>query len=267
MIETSGLKRHFSLPDGAVKAVDGIDLRVTPGEFIAIMGPSGSGKSTLLYILGAMDSPTGGWARVAGQRLDLMSDHQRSRFRNSTLGFVFQSFHLLARLSLLRNVDLPMLYAGIPAHERRERASRFLRAVGLAEKAERFPTELSGGQAQRTAIARALVNRPRVLLADEPTGNLDSKTGLEVMGIFQALNRSGMTVLMVTHDEHLARHAGRILRLCDGLLEGDQEVESPCCAEAPAGIDLTSAGLGLDLGLGLDVTRPGPRPDSAGGKA
>ena len=250
MIETRDLHRHFRLPGGEVPAVDGIDLEIRHGEFVAIMGPSGSGKSTLLYVLGAMDSPTAGWISVAGQRLDRMTDHQRSRFRNATLGFVFQSFHLLPRLNLVRNVELPLLYAGSPGAVRRARASRLLGAVGLPEHAERFPTELSGGQAQRVAIARALVNRPRVLLADEPTGNLDSRTGLEVMAIFQALNRGGMTLLMVTHDEHMARHAGRILRLRDGRLGGDETVEQPVQAALPAGFDL--AGLDLSEGGAAD---------------
>jgi len=237
MIETSHLERHFSFPDGVIKAVDGLDLRISEGEFVAVMGPSGSGKSTLLYVLGAMDKATKGWIGIAGNRLDQMSDHERSVFRNQTLGFVFQSFHLLPRMNLIRNVELPMVYAQIPEAKRRARGEGLLRSLGLADRLERFPTELSGGQCQRAAIARALANNPRILLADEPTGNLDSKTGLEVMAIFQGLNRCGKTILMVTHDETMARHAHRILRMCDGKLVADEKVPSPLTAGLPQDMD------------------------------
>ena len=239
MIETNELERHFSLPEGVVKAVDGLNVKISEGEFVAVMGPSGSGKSTLLYVLGAMDQATKGWIDVAGKRLDRMSDHERSVFRNKTMGFVFQSFHLLSRLNLIRNVELPMVYAQIPAEKRRNRGEVLLRAVGLSDRRERFPTELSGGQCQRAAIARALANNPKILLADEPTGNLDSKTGLEVMAIFQTLNRHGKTLLMVTHDEHMARHSHRILRMCDGKLVGDENVTSPLQATLPPDMDLS----------------------------
>jgi putative ABC transport system ATP-binding protein len=241
MIRAENLQRHFPIAAGEpVRAVDGVSLRIDQGQFVAIMGPSGSGKSTLLYLLGAMDQPTGGTLRVADQGLEAMDDLARSRFRNACLGFVFQSFHLLARLSLRRNVELPLVYAGVPRSGRSARAEAVLRAVGLGDRLDRCPTEVSGGQSQRAAIARALVNRPRLLLADEPTGNLDSRTGLDVMAVFQALNHAGMTILMVTHDEAMAGHAGRILRMRDGRLVGDETVTAPRRAPVPADLDLAS---------------------------
>jgi len=239
MIETHSLKKHFIIPEGEIKAVDGITVKIDKGEFIAVMGPSGSGKSTLLYVLGAMDRPTEGWIEVAGNRLDRMSDYECSRFRNRELGFVFQSFHLLTRIDIARNVELPMTYAGVPLLKRKARAESLLKALGLGEKLKRYPPELSGGQSQRAAIARALVNGPKLLLADEPTGNLDSRTGLEVMAIFQGLNSRGMTVLMVTHDETMAQHAKRILRMRDGLLVSDEKVPGQIKSPLPPGMDLS----------------------------
>jgi putative ABC transport system ATP-binding protein len=238
MIETKGLERIFRLPEGEVRAVDGLTFAIRDGEFVAIMGPSGSGKSTLLYVLGAMDQPTGGWISIADQRLDTMDDPARSAFRNATLGFVFQSFHLLPRLSLTRNVELPMLYAQTAPAVRARRVGALLQAVGLADRGDRYPTELSGGQCQRAAIVRALANTPRMLLADEPTGNLDSRTGLEVMAIFQALNRNGMTIIMVTHDDAMARHTSRIIRMRDGKIIADEPVAKPLVAPLPDGLDL-----------------------------
>lgn len=237
MIKTEKLQRHFITGDSCVKAVDDVDIHIAAGEFVAIMGPSGSGKSTLLYVLGAMDKPTSGTVTINGQRLDRMDDQQCSVFRNRTLGFVFQSFHLLPRMNLLRNAELPMIYGQIEPQERRARATRILSAVGLGERLNHLPTELSGGQCQRAAIARALVNRPAVLMADEPTGNLDSKTGLEIIGVFQVLNRSGMTVLMVTHDENMAKHAGRIIRMKDGHIERIEVVAKPSCSILPDDIE------------------------------
>ncbi len=239
MIATDGLKRHFLLPDGDVKAVDGVTLSVKPGEFLAVMGPSGSGKSTLLYLLGAMDRPTRGWVQVAGKRLDQMNDSDCSRFRNLELGFVFQSFHLLPRLDLTRNVELPLLYAGIQPEVRRKRASALLEAVGIGSKISRFPTELSGGQCQRAAIARALVNKPKLLLCDEATGNLDSRTSLDVMAIFQELNRRGMTIIMVTHDGTMAQHASRVVRMVDGKVVADDLVPDPRQSALPPEMDFS----------------------------
>jgi len=239
MITARNLQRHFVLPEGTVRAVDGVDLAIGRGDFVAVMGPSGSGKSTLLYLLGAMDHPSAGEVEVAGTRLDGLGDARRSAVRNRSLGFVFQSFQLLARLDLVRNVELPMIYAGLPRSVRRPRAETLLRAFGLGEKLSRFPVELSGGQCQRAAIARALANDPAILLADEPTGSLDSRTGLEVMAIFQALNRRGLTVIMVTHDEAMARHAGRIIRMCDGRIVQDVANESPARSDLPPEADLS----------------------------
>lgn len=237
MIKTGQLQRYFRAGESCVKAVDGLDIEIAAGEFVAIMGPSGSGKSTLLYVLGAMDRPTGGQISINGRRLDLMNDQECSDFRNRELGFVFQSFHLLPRMNLFRNIELPMIYAQIAAEKRRERAGRLLHAVGLGGRAEHLPAELSGGQCQRAAIARALVNAPALLLADEPTGNLDSKTGLEIIGIFQALNRNGMTIVMVTHDENMARHAGRIIRMRDGQIEHIDTVARPLQSSLPEEIE------------------------------
>ncbi|MBI3039388.1 ABC transporter ATP-binding protein, partial [bacterium] len=223
-----------------VRAVEDFSVGISRGEFVAIMGPSGSGKSTLLYVVGAMDKPTGGSLEISGKLLHKMTDTERSRFRNATLGFVFQSFHLLPRMNLLRNVELPMVYSGVLPGLRENRARALLSAVGLSEKAGSLPAELSGGQCQRAAIVRALANNPCLLLADEPTGNLDSKTGLEMMSIFQALNSRGMTILMVTHDETMARHSSRILRLRDGTLLSDEKVEKPLQTKQPEGIDIPS---------------------------
>lgn len=237
MIKTEQLQRYFHAGDACVKAVDNIDMNIAPGEFVAIMGPSGSGKSSLLYVLGAMDKPTGGLISINNKRLDLMNDQECSDFRNRELGFVFQSFHLLPRMNLVRNTEIPMIYAQIPAEKRKKRAETILKAVGLGERLHHYPTELSGGQCQRAAIARALVNSPALLLADEPTGNLDSKTGLEIIGLFQALNRSGMTIVMVTHDENMAEHAGRIVRMKDGHIEKIENVTKPLQSRLPDKIE------------------------------
>lgn len=243
MIKTENLQRFFEIGDSCVKAVDQVNLDIAAGEFVAIMGPSGSGKSTLLYVLGAMDQPTGGSISINGRRLDKMNDLERSEFRNRSLGFVFQSFHLLPRLNLVRNAEIPMIYAGIDPANRQKRAETMLKAVGLGDRLDRNPTELSGGQCQRAAIARALVNRPVLLLADEPTGNLDSKTGEEIIALFQALNRAGMTVIMVTHDNRMAQHAGRIIRMKDGVVEQIEKVAKPLLAKLPAEIETSIKGV------------------------
>ena len=234
MIETKALQRHYKLAQSKVKAVDDLSLSINEGEFVSIMGPSGSGKSTLLYMLGAMDRPTDGWIKIYGKNLAQMNDHQLSQFRNRSVGFVFQSFHLLPRLTLSRNIALPMMYAKTTLSKRTKRISSLLKAVSLTDMAQRYPTELSGGQCQRVAIARALANSPKLLLADEPTGNLDSRTGLEIMGIFQKLNDYGMTFIMVTHDENMANHATRILRMKDGKVICDDKVRKRLRVEPSA---------------------------------
>jgi putative ABC transport system ATP-binding protein len=237
LINLENLQRFFEIGDDCVKAVNDMNLRIEAGEFVAIMGPSGSGKSTLLYVIGAMDRPTKGTITINKKNLERMNDKERSEFRNRTLGFVFQSFHLLSRLDLIRNAEIPMIYRGVAPEKRRERAKTLLKAVGLADRMDRRPTELSGGQCQRAAIARALVNRPLILLADEPTGNLDSKTGEEIIALFQALNRAGMTVIMVTHDNRMAQHAQRIVRMKDGRLENIEQVQKPLQSFLPADIE------------------------------
>lgn len=237
MIKAENLQRWFDIGDNCVKAVNQVNLKIEAGEFVAIMGPSGSGKSTLLYVLGAMDQPTGGSISINGRRLDKMNDIERSEFRNRSLGFVFQSFHLLPRLNLVRNAEIPLIYAGIDPAKRKIRAETMLRAVGLGDRLNRNPTELSGGQCQRAAIARALVNKPVMLLADEPTGNLDSKTGEEIIALFQALNRAGMTVVMVTHDNRMAQHAGRIIRMKDGIIETVENVAQPLRSQLPPEVE------------------------------
>jgi putative ABC transport system ATP-binding protein len=202
----------------AVHALRGIDVTVARGEFVALVGPSGSGKSTLMAILGCLDSPTAGSYALDGQPVEGLTGSALARIRNEKVGFVFQTYNLLPKATVARNVELPMLYAGVGGRERRERALELLEKVGIPEKANRLPSELSGGQRQRVAIARALANRPALLLADEPTGALDSKTGAEVLGLFQELHRQGNTVVLVTHDASIAALASRRVELWDGLV-------------------------------------------------
>ena len=218
IIETADLTKTFGSNGVAVRALRGIDLSVARGEFLALIGPSGSGKSTLMAILGCLDSPTSGTYRLDGAPVEHLSGTDLARIRNEKIGFVFQQYNLLPRASVLRNVELPMLYAGVGKRERRQRAEELLEKVGIAEKANRLPAALSGGQRQRVAIARALANRPAVLLADEPTGALDSKTGHEVLELFSEIHRQGNTVIIVTHDPAIASLAQRQVELHDGRI-------------------------------------------------
>jgi putative ABC transport system ATP-binding protein len=219
LIRLRGVHKVYDAGDNAVHALRGIDLDVAAGEYMAIMGPSGSGKSTLMHILGCLDVPTQGEYALAGAAVSRMSSRELARIRNREVGFVFQTFNLLPRATTLRNVELPLLYAGAGRSERRRQAQAALARVGLAERARHLPSQLSGGQRQRVAIARALVNSPSILLADEPTGNLDTRTGAELLDIFDELNAQGHTVILVTHDATVAAHARRVIHIVDGLVE------------------------------------------------
>ncbi|MFN8012605.1 MAG: ABC transporter ATP-binding protein [Holophagaceae bacterium] len=218
VIQTTGLTKTYGTKDAAVHALRGIDLTVEPGEFVALIGPSGSGKSTLMAILGCLDSPTSGTYALDGHEVQGLAGAELAAIRNEKIGFVFQSYNLLPKASIVRNVELPMLYAGVGGRERRERAMALLEKVGIADKAKMLPANLSGGQKQRVAIARALANHPKMLLADEPTGALDSKTGAEVLQLFRELHASGNTVLLVTHDPSIAAQAQRRVEIRDGLV-------------------------------------------------
>jgi putative ABC transport system ATP-binding protein len=223
IIQTRGLEKTYGSNGTAVHALRGIDLSVEAGELLALIGPSGSGKSTLMAILGCLDVPTGGEYTLAGQRVDGLSGKELAVIRNEKIGFVFQQYNLLPKATILRNVELPMLYAGVARRERRRRALELLEKVGIPDKANVLPAQLSGGQRQRVAIARALANRPALLLADEPTGALDTKTGEEVLGLFRELHAQGNTVVLVTHDPGIAARAERRVELRDGLILQDYE--------------------------------------------
>ncbi len=222
LIEIRDLVKVYEMGDAQVRALDGVNLNVERGEFVAIMGPSGSGKSTLMNLIGCLDTPTSGSYRLNEQEVSSLDDDELARIRNREIGFVFQTFNLLSRTSALENVEVPLVYAGLPRQERHRRAKDVLEQVGLADRMHHQPNELSGGQRQRVAVARALVNEPSLLLADEPTGNLDSRTGEEIMGLFDQLNRNGNTIVLVTHEEDIARHARRAIRLRDGRVVEEQ---------------------------------------------
>ena len=223
MIRIAGLAKRYTMGTEVIHALRSVSVSIERGEYIAIMGPSGSGKSTLMNLLGCLDSPSDGRYELNGVNVAEMDDNQLAEIRNREIGFVFQSFNLLARSDALHNVELPLVYGGIPVEERRARAMEALRRVHLGERVHHKPNELSGGQRQRVAIARALVNRPSIILADEPTGNLDSRTGVEILGLFDELSRGGNTIIVVTHEEDVAQHARRIVRIRDGAIASDEE--------------------------------------------
>jgi putative ABC transport system ATP-binding protein len=222
MINIKNLTKIYRIGPIEVRALEDVSLRIAAGEMISIMGPSGSGKSTMMNIIGCLDLPTSGSYELFGQEIARMDERDLACLRNRKLGFVFQSFNLLPKLTAVQNVELPLIYAGIATKERHERAIKALTMVGLEERVHHKPKELSGGQQQRVAIARALVNQPRLLLADEPTGNLDSHSSVEIMGIFQDLNRQGITVVLVTHEDDIAAFTKRIVRFRDGRITSDQ---------------------------------------------
>jgi putative ABC transport system ATP-binding protein len=224
IIKTVDLKRSFEMGTQSVEALKGIDLNVQPGEFIAIMGPSGSGKTTLMNIIGCLDTPTNGKYFLNNQEVSTLLDDDLAMIRNKEIGFVFQSFHLLARSSALDNVMLPLKYAGEKKNKAIERAKKALLDVGLEDRMDHSPSELSGGQQHRVAIARALVNSPSILFADEPTGNLDSQTGADVMNLFKELHQNGQTIIIITHEEEIANQAQRVITIRDGLIESDKLV-------------------------------------------
>ncbi|MDQ3622618.1 MAG: ABC transporter ATP-binding protein [Verrucomicrobiota bacterium] len=224
LIRLESICRHYEMGSETVHALRGVSLEIERGEYVAIMGPSGSGKSTLMNLVGCLDTPSSGTYELNGHSVDEMDDNELAEIRNREIGFVFQTFNLLARSSALRNVELPLIYAGIGLEERREAALAALADVGLADRVTHKPNEMSGGQRQRVAVARALVNRPSILLADEPTGNLDTRTGEEILELFESLSASGNTLLVVTHEEHVAKHARRVIRIRDGLVASDEHV-------------------------------------------
>ncbi|MCH7609614.1 MAG: ABC transporter ATP-binding protein [Chloroflexi bacterium] len=242
VIAVKDLTRTYLLGDVEVRALRGVSFDLRAGALLTVMGPSGSGKSTLMNLLGCLDTPDSGSYLLEGEDVGRLNDDQLARIRSQRIGFVFQTFNLLARTSARANCELPMLYAGVPIDERHERAERALEMVGLADRMDHHPNELSGGQQQRVAIARALVNDPAIILADEPTGNLDSKSGIEVIRILQGLNRNeGITVLLVSHDPFIARHTDRIIRLQDGRIVADERVPHPLVAgesQRPSELDL-----------------------------
>jgi putative ABC transport system ATP-binding protein len=226
----------YQVGDESVHALDGINLSVEKNEYVAIMGPSGSGKSTLMNIVGCLDTPTSGLYELNGTNVSEMNDNQLAKVRNKEIGFVFQTFNLLARSDILHNVELPLIYGGISSSERKHMAREAIARVGLSDRIHHKPNELSGGQRQRVAIARALVTKPSILLADEPTGNLDSKTGNDIMALFDTLHKEGNTIVLVTHEEDIAEHAHREIRLRDGKVERDEPVKNRRIVQASSNV-------------------------------
>lgn len=225
LIELKNITKSYPLGETQLQILKGITLHIGLGEFVAIMGPSGSGKSTLMNILGCLDKPTSGSYLLDGKRVDGLSSDELAQIRNQKIGFVFQGFNLLSRTTALENVELPMVYSGIGAAERRERAQKALEKVGLRERMDHQPNQLSGGQQQRVAIARAIVNEAPIIFADEPTGNLDTKMSIEIMNLFTELNKGGRTIILVTHEEDIARYAKRIIKIVDGEIHSDERNE------------------------------------------
>ena len=243
LIELKNVYKIYQMGEETVHALDGVDITIDQGEFVAIVGSSGSGKSTAMNIIGCLDVPTSGSYHLGGVDVSTMDDDQQAEIRNKMLGFIFQQYNLIPKLSVLENVELPLLYAGLPAEERRARAVRALERVGLAEKQKNLPSQLSGGQQQRVSIARALAGSPSVILADEPTGALDSRTGREVLGFLKKLNREGDTVVLITHDNSIAVRADRIIRLQDGKIIYDGDARDPRAVVQPGSDGAEEGGL------------------------
>ena len=232
LIQTQELWKTYSMGTESVHALQGLSVDIDQGEFVAIMGPSGSGKSTFMNLIGCLDTPSQGTYMLNQKNVSQMNDDELARIRNQEIGFVFQTFNLLPRASALHNVELPLIYAGVPVSTRKNRAIEAMKVVELEDRMSHRPNELSGGQRQRVAIARALVNNPSIVLADEPTGNLDSKTGVEIMAVFERLHRKGHTIILITHEDNIAKHAHRIIHILDGTVERDEKNHPPMTHKA-----------------------------------